>query len=76
MHLLRSVNMDNDQYQMGRTKIFVKNPESVWMWNVTFYFIYRKIFTWLQDDWQFLETDSHQLFFMSTKEKGRDSSVY
>lgn len=21
--------MDNDQYQMGRTKIFVKNPESV-----------------------------------------------
>lgn len=29
LHLLRSVNMDNDQYQMGRTKIFVKNPESV-----------------------------------------------
>ncbi|TSY41753.1 Unconventional myosin-If [Bagarius yarrelli] len=28
LHLLRSVNMDNDQYQMGRTKIFVKNPES------------------------------------------------
>lgn len=21
--------MDNDQYQMGRTKVFVKNPESV-----------------------------------------------
>lgn len=29
LHLLRSVNMDHDQYQMGRTKIFVKNPESV-----------------------------------------------
>lgn len=29
LHLLRSVNMDNDQYQMGRTKVFVKNPESV-----------------------------------------------
>lgn len=29
LHLLRSVNMDNDQYQMGTTKIFVKNPESV-----------------------------------------------
>lgn len=28
-HLLRSVNMDTDQYQMGRSKIFVKNPESV-----------------------------------------------
>lgn len=28
-HLLRSVNMDADQYQMGRSKIFVKNPESV-----------------------------------------------
>ncbi|KAH0625907.1 hypothetical protein JD844_034276 [Phrynosoma platyrhinos] len=28
-HLLRSVNMDSDQYQMGRTKVFVKNPESV-----------------------------------------------
>ncbi|XP_015270241.1 PREDICTED: unconventional myosin-If [Gekko japonicus] len=27
-HLLRSVNMDMDQYQMGRTKVFVKNPES------------------------------------------------
>lgn len=29
LHLLRSVNMDSDQYQMGRTKVFVKNPESV-----------------------------------------------
>lgn len=29
LHLLRSVNMDNDQYQMGTTKVFVKNPESV-----------------------------------------------
>ncbi|XP_060788496.1 unconventional myosin-If isoform X2 [Neoarius graeffei] len=31
LHLLRSVNMDNDQYQMGRTKIFVKNPESLFL---------------------------------------------
>ena len=23
------VKMDNDQYQMGRTKVFIKNPESV-----------------------------------------------
>ncbi|XP_032067969.1 unconventional myosin-If [Thamnophis elegans] len=30
-HLLRSVNMDVDQYQMGRTKIFVKNPESLFL---------------------------------------------
>ena len=29
LHLLRSVNMDTDQYQLGRTKVFVKNPESV-----------------------------------------------
>ena len=28
-HVLVSVNMDVDQYQMGRTKIFIKNPESV-----------------------------------------------
>ncbi|KAF7202635.1 unconventional myosin-If [Nothobranchius furzeri] len=31
LHLLRSVNMDNDQYQMGRTKVFVKNPESLFL---------------------------------------------
>ncbi|KAK2841421.1 hypothetical protein Q7C36_013000 [Tachysurus vachellii] len=31
LHLLRSVNMDNDQYQLGRTKIFVKNPESLFL---------------------------------------------
>ncbi|XP_029286156.1 unconventional myosin-If [Cottoperca gobio] len=31
LHLLRSVNMDSDQYQMGRTKIFVKNPESLFL---------------------------------------------
>lgn len=30
-HLLRSVNMDTDQYQMGHTKIFVKNPESLFL---------------------------------------------
>lgn len=29
LHLLRSVNMDQDQYQLGRTKLFVKAPESV-----------------------------------------------
>uniref|UniRef100_H3CXS5 Osteoclast-stimulating factor 1 n=1 Tax=Tetraodon nigroviridis TaxID=99883 RepID=H3CXS5_TETNG len=31
LHLLRSVNMETDQYQMGRTKIFVKNPESLFL---------------------------------------------
>ncbi|XP_028569738.2 unconventional myosin-If [Podarcis muralis] len=30
-HLLRSVNMDADQYQMGRSKVFVKNPESLFL---------------------------------------------
>ncbi|KAJ8278563.1 hypothetical protein GJAV_G00088940 [Gymnothorax javanicus] len=30
-HLMRSVNMDADQYQMGRTKVFVKNPESLFL---------------------------------------------
>lgn len=29
IHLLRSVNMDQDQFQLGRTKIFIKAPESV-----------------------------------------------
>jgi len=28
-YLLNSVNMDNDQFQLGRTKVFIKNPESV-----------------------------------------------
>ena len=27
--LMKSVNMDADQYQLGKTKVFVKNPESV-----------------------------------------------
>ncbi|CAN9500314.1 unnamed protein product [Ophioblennius macclurei] len=31
LHLLRSVNMDNDQYQMGHSKVFVKNPESLFL---------------------------------------------
>ncbi|KAM6396135.1 unconventional myosin-If [Rhynochetos jubatus] len=30
-HLLHSVNMDPDQYQMGRSKVFVKNPESLFL---------------------------------------------
>uniref|UniRef100_K7F9Z7 Myosin IF n=1 Tax=Pelodiscus sinensis TaxID=13735 RepID=K7F9Z7_PELSI len=30
-HLLHSVNMDTDQYQMGRSKVFVKNPESLFL---------------------------------------------
>uniref|UniRef100_A0A8C0TG76 Myosin IF n=1 Tax=Canis lupus familiaris TaxID=9615 RepID=A0A8C0TG76_CANLF len=30
-HLLRAVNMDPDQYQMGSTKVFVKNPESLFL---------------------------------------------
>lgn len=29
VYLLRSVNMDQDQYQMGKSKVFVKAPESV-----------------------------------------------
>ena len=28
-HILKSVNMDGDQYQLGRTKIFIKDPASV-----------------------------------------------
>ncbi|XP_050400125.1 unconventional myosin-Ie isoform X2 [Patella vulgata] len=30
-HLMNSVNMDPDQFQMGRTKVFVKNPESLFL---------------------------------------------
>lgn len=30
--MLRAVNMEPDQYQMGSTKVFVKNPESVSVW--------------------------------------------
>jgi hypothetical protein len=29
LHLLRAVNMDQDQFQLGRTKVFIKAPESV-----------------------------------------------
>ena len=28
-HLMTSVNMDRDQYQLGKSKVFIKNPESV-----------------------------------------------
>uniref|UniRef100_A0A4W4GQQ5 Osteoclast-stimulating factor 1 n=1 Tax=Electrophorus electricus TaxID=8005 RepID=A0A4W4GQQ5_ELEEL len=31
LHLLRSVNMDQDQYQLGRTKLFIKAPESLFL---------------------------------------------
>uniref|UniRef100_A0A6Q2Z674 Osteoclast-stimulating factor 1 n=1 Tax=Esox lucius TaxID=8010 RepID=A0A6Q2Z674_ESOLU len=31
LHLLRAVNMDPDQYQMGRSKVFVKAPESLFL---------------------------------------------
>lgn len=29
LHLLSSVNMDQDQFQLGKTKVFIKAPESV-----------------------------------------------
>lgn len=29
LHLLQSVNMDNDQFQLGKSKVFIKAPESV-----------------------------------------------
>lgn len=28
-HLMRAVNMEPDQWQMGKTKVFIKAPESV-----------------------------------------------
>ncbi|KAJ8398452.1 hypothetical protein AAFF_G00427070 [Aldrovandia affinis] len=31
LHLLRSVNMDHDQYQLGKGKIFIKAPESLFL---------------------------------------------
>ncbi|KAI1889635.1 hypothetical protein AGOR_G00164980 [Albula goreensis] len=31
LHLLRSVNMDHDQYQLGHTKVFIKAPESLFL---------------------------------------------
>ncbi|XP_065909782.1 unconventional myosin-Ie-like [Dysidea avara] len=30
-HLMKSVNMEPDQWQLGRTKVFVKNPESLFL---------------------------------------------
>ena len=29
LHLLNSVHMDQDQFQLGKTKVFIKAPESV-----------------------------------------------
>ncbi|ESN91739.1 hypothetical protein HELRODRAFT_165806 [Helobdella robusta] len=29
--IMRSVNMDHDQFQLGKTKVFVKNPESLFL---------------------------------------------
>uniref|UniRef100_A0A3Q3B9Y2 Osteoclast-stimulating factor 1 n=2 Tax=Kryptolebias marmoratus TaxID=37003 RepID=A0A3Q3B9Y2_KRYMA len=31
LHLLHSVNMDQDQFQLGKTKIFIKAPESLFL---------------------------------------------
>uniref|UniRef100_A0A8C9U8A8 Osteoclast-stimulating factor 1 n=1 Tax=Scleropages formosus TaxID=113540 RepID=A0A8C9U8A8_SCLFO len=31
LHLLRSVNMDQEQFQLGRTKVFIKAPESLFL---------------------------------------------
>ncbi|XP_062848367.1 myosin IEb [Trichomycterus rosablanca] len=31
LHLLKSVNMDQDQYQLGKNKIFIKAPESLFL---------------------------------------------
>ncbi|KAK5935269.1 hypothetical protein CgunFtcFv8_020645 [Champsocephalus gunnari] len=31
LHVLRSVNMDQDQFQLGRTKVFIKAPESLFL---------------------------------------------
>ncbi|XP_063001784.1 unconventional myosin-Ie-like [Elgaria multicarinata webbii] len=31
VHLMKSVNMDPDQYQLGRTKVFIKAPESLFL---------------------------------------------
>ncbi|KAM6910759.1 myosin IEb isoform 2-T2 [Xenentodon cancila] len=31
LHLLQSVNMDQDQYQLGKTKVFIKAPESLFL---------------------------------------------
>ncbi|XP_061452005.1 unconventional myosin-Ie isoform X3 [Rhineura floridana] len=31
LHLLHSVNVDPDQYQLGRTKVFIKAPESLFL---------------------------------------------
>ena len=28
-HIMNSVHMENDQWQLGKTKVFIKNPESV-----------------------------------------------
>ncbi|XP_077111675.1 unconventional myosin-Ie-like isoform X2 [Ranitomeya variabilis] len=31
LHLLQSVNMDSDQYQLGKSKVFIKAPESLFL---------------------------------------------
>ncbi|XP_064421936.1 unconventional myosin-Ie isoform X2 [Latimeria chalumnae] len=31
LHLLKSVNVDSDQYQLGKTKVFIKAPESLFL---------------------------------------------
>ncbi|XP_011361777.1 unconventional myosin-Ie [Pteropus vampyrus] len=31
LHLLQSVNVDNDQFQLGRSKVFIKAPESLFL---------------------------------------------
>ncbi|CAL1534478.1 unnamed protein product [Lymnaea stagnalis] len=31
LHLLKTVNMDTDQFQLGKSKVFIKNPESLFL---------------------------------------------
>ena len=36
---MNAVQMEPDQWQLGRTKVFIKNPESVWHYRLYFYFL-------------------------------------
>jgi myosin-1 len=65
-HLMNSVNMEPDQWQLGRTKVFVKNPESLFLLEEVRERKYDSYARVLQKAWRRFHSD---LYFYNLKKK-------
>lgn len=68
-HLLTAVNMDPDQWQLGRTKVFIKNPESLFLLEELRERKYDTYARRIQKAWR--KYKSHQYFY-ELKKKASD----